>query len=270
ARDLRHQWFLELVRHGVANKIATAHNLDDQAETVLMKILRGTGVRGLAGIAPEQREKHLVRPLLRITRKEIEDYLNEIQQPWRNDSSNLDLNHTRNRIRHSLLPLLEKDFNPSIRQTLAELAELARAEDDYWQREIKSLLPRLVRPGKPTRSGRITTGEAEKTLALDLADLRILPEVVRNLVLQKTAEQLGIPLEFKHIQQLTNVVLHPKQSKGLSLAGGLQVDCSLRELRFSLEPEKTQERYCHSLPIPGEVTVPELGRTIRATVISDG
>src|SRR5262249_36243791 len=143
ARELRHQWFAGLVDQGVTDKVATAHTLDDQAETVLMKILRGTGVRGLAGIAPERREKHLVRPFLGTTRTEVENYLNEIQQPWCNDSSNLDLNHTRNRIRHSLLPLLEKDFNPAIRQTLADLAEVARAEDDYWRKELETLLPRL-------------------------------------------------------------------------------------------------------------------------------
>lgn len=271
ARELRHRWFAELVVHqGTADKIATAHTLDDQAETVLMKILRGAGVRGLAGIAPEQREKHLVRPLLGTTRQEIEGYLTGIHQPWRNDSSNLDLKHTRNRVRHTLLPLLEKDFNPAIRETLAGLAEVARAEDDYWRKEIELLLPRLVRQGKPTRSGRSSTGEAEQTLSLDLAQLRALPEAVRNLILQTTAERLGTALEFKHIQQLANIVRQPKQEKHLALPGGLQAEFGLRELRFSLRPVKSEENYRYLLPVPGEVKVPELGRTIRALVISDG
>ncbi|HZD92808.1 MAG TPA: tRNA lysidine(34) synthetase TilS, partial [Candidatus Sulfotelmatobacter sp.] len=144
ARHLRHLWFAELVKNGHSDKIATAHTLDDQAETVLMRILRGTGVRGLAAIAPEHREKHLVRPLLGVTRREVEAYLQSLQQPWRNDSSNLDLSHTRNRIRHTLLPLLERDFNPAIRQTLADLADVARVEDEYWRKELASLVPRLV------------------------------------------------------------------------------------------------------------------------------
>ncbi|HZS27086.1 MAG TPA: tRNA lysidine(34) synthetase TilS [Candidatus Angelobacter sp.] len=270
ARELRHQWFAQLIRQGVADKIATAHTLDDQAETVLMKILRGTGVRGLAGIAPEQKEKHLVRPLLGITRKEIEKYLGAIHQPWRNDSSNLDLSHTRNRIRHTLLPFLERDFNPAIRQTLADLADVARAEDDYWRKELESLLPRLVRQGKPTRSGRITTGEAEKVLALELTSLRTLPEAVRRLVLQKTAEQLGLTLEYKHIQQLTGLILQSRWSNPLILPGGLLAECGLRELRFSLKEPKEPESYRYLLPIPGEVRVPELGKTVRVLVISDG
>ncbi|HEY7404671.1 MAG TPA: tRNA lysidine(34) synthetase TilS [Candidatus Angelobacter sp.] len=270
ARELRHQWFAELLRREVATKIATAHTLDDQAETVLMRILRGTGVRGLAGIAPEQREKHLVRPLLGITRKEIESYLNGIHQPWRNDSSNLDLTHTRNRVRHTLLPLLEKDFNPAIRQTLSDLAEVARVEDDYWRTELETLLPRLVRQGKPTRSGRSATGDAEQTLSLDLVQLRAQPEALRNLVMQAVAEKLGITLEFKHIQQLTNIIQKPKQTEHLSLPGGLHAECGLRELRFSLEAVKSQENYHYLLPVPGEVRIPELGQTIRAHVISDG
>ncbi|MGZ7090592.1 MAG: tRNA lysidine(34) synthetase TilS, partial [Candidatus Angelobacter sp.] len=164
ARELRHHWFADLIKQGKADKIATAHTLDDQAETVLMRILRGTGARGLAGIAPAQKAKHLVRPLLTTSRSEVEAYLKAKGQCWREDSSNLDLGHTRNRIRHTLLPLLERDFNPSIRQTLADLAELAHAEDEYWSDELASLLPRLVHEGKPSRSGRSSSGESQGIL----------------------------------------------------------------------------------------------------------
>jgi tRNA(Ile)-lysidine synthase len=270
ARELRHRWFAVLVGEGHADKIATAHTLDDQAETVLMRVLRGTGVRGLAGISPEHKEKQLVRPLLGVTRRQIEAYLNALGQPWRNDSSNLDLSHTRNRVRHTLLPLLEKDFNPAVRQTLAELAEMARGEDEYWRKELDSLLPRLVRHGKPTRSGRITTGSAESTLALDLGALRGLPEALQRMALHRTAEQLGIVLEFKHIQQLMQLVKRPKPVQGLSFPGGLMADCSLRELRFSLETCSAPADYGYKLPIPGEVRVPELGKTVRAVVITAG
>jgi tRNA(Ile)-lysidine synthase len=270
ARELRHRWFRKLVEQRHADKVATAHTLDDQAETVLMRILRGAGVRGLSGIAPEQREKHLVRPLLRITRPEVEAYLNSLHQPWHTDSSNQDLSHTRNRVRHTLLPLLEKDFNPAVRLTLAELAEVARQEDQYWQKELELLLPRLVRHGKPTRSGRSTTGAAAHTLSLDLDALRNLPEFIRGLVFHKTADQLGVALEFKHIQLLTELMRQPKSARRFSLPNGLCVTAGLRELRFSLEAEKATSNYLYSLPIPGEVRLPELRKTIRAQVISAG
>ncbi|MGC2695601.1 MAG: tRNA lysidine(34) synthetase TilS [Candidatus Angelobacter sp.] len=270
ARELRHQWFATLIRQGQVDKIATAHTLDDQAETVLMRILRGTGVRGLAGIAAEQKEKHLIRPLLGIRRSEIEAYLKSLQQSWRNDSTNFDESHTRNRIRHTLIPLLESEFNPAVRQTLADLAEVARGEDEYWRAELAALLPRLVRHGKPSRSGRSTTGNAANTLAINLDALLALPEALQRMAIHAAAAQLEATLEFKHIQQLTRMIHQTKRPQSLSLPGGITAICGLRELRLGPENEKAQLNYQYSLPIPGEVWVPELKKTIRAKVISAG
>jgi tRNA(Ile)-lysidine synthase len=270
ARDLRHKWFASLVQEHKADLIATAHTQDDQAETVLMRILRGTGARGMAGIAPAQKDKHLVRPLLTTSRQEVEAYLKTVGQPWREDSSNQDIIYTRNRIRHTLLPLLERDFNPAIRQTLADLAELARGEEDYWSAELAQLLPRLIMQGKPSRSGRSTSGDAEGVLALDIAALRALPLALQRQVLHATAERLGVCLEFKHIQQLTALMEGNKQSKGVGLPDGLVVNRTVRELQFSRNASKSSENYSYLLPIPGEITVLELGSTIRATLISDG
>ena len=270
ARDLRHQWFADLVKQGKADKVATAHTLDDQAETVLMRILRGTGTRGLAGIAASQTAKCLVRPLLTTSRREVEEYLKAKGQSWREDSSNLDLGHTRNRVRHTLLPLLEREFNPAIRQTLSDLAELARAEEDYWDNELSLLLSRLVHEGRPTRSGRSASGDAQGILALDLSGLRGLPLAVRRQVIQRTALKFGVSLEFKHIQQLTHLTEHGKPGAKLALPEGLTANCTARELQFSRNTPQKPRDYCYSLAIPGEVTVPELGITIRATLISDG
>ncbi len=269
ARELRHQWFAELIKQDKADKIATAHTLDDQAETVLMRILRGTGARGLAGIGAAHKANHLVRPLLSTSRLEVEAYLKTKGQCWREDSSNLDLGHTRNRIRHTLLPLLERDFNPAIRQTLADLAEVAQAENDYWSSELSALLPRLIHEGKPSRSGRSSSGQAHGVLALDLTDLRCLPLAVRRQVIRGTVLRFGISLEFKHIQQLSALVEHGKPGAKLALPG-LVANRTARELQFSRNIEKSPENYCYPLPIPGEVAVPEVGISIRASLISDG
>jgi len=270
ARELRHQWFAGLVEQRAASKIATAHTLDDQAETVLMRIIRGTGARGLTGIAPLHQAKHLVRPLLEIRRKEVEEYLTATGQRWREDSSNLDTGHTRNRIRHTLLPLLEREFNPAIRQTLAGLAELARGEEEFWDQELSQLLPRLVREGKPSRSGRSLSGRSAEVLALDLQALRSQPLALRRLILHSTASRLGAALEFKHIQQLAELMEHRKPGKKLALPGGLWANCTQRELHLGKQTLELPENYCYSLPIPGEVAVPELGFTIRARLISAG
>lgn len=271
ARELRHQWFAKLVHQGNADKIATAHTLDDQAETVLMRILRGTGSRGLAGIFPAQETKHLIRPLLEVSRPEIEAYLRGLGQSWREDSSNRDLSHTRNRVRHELLPRLEQDFNVGIRQTLVDLAEIARGEAAYWEAEAGALLPRLVRPGKPSRSGRATTREASQTLALDLAAFRALPLALQRHVLQDLGKQQGAALEFKHIEQLMEIILKPAGPKLLSLPGGLTARLTFRELQISLEKQPSvSPAYSYPLRVPGEVAIPELGETIRARVVPAG
>ena len=160
ARDLRYRWLASVAESNKLNEIATGHTLDDQAETVLLKFLRGAGTRGLAGIYPvleclgdvvsgPQGPNHpteprgtpkgvplqvrIIRPLLGVTRDEVEQYLTAVEQPWREDESNLDHRFARNRVRHELLPLLQRDYNPNIRQVLSDAAEIARAEEEYWQ-----------------------------------------------------------------------------------------------------------------------------------------
>jgi tRNA(Ile)-lysidine synthase len=273
ARDLRHQWFAALLGkdHGKADKIATAHTLDDQAETVLMRLLRGTGSRGLAGIFPMQRERRLVRPLLEVTRREVEAYLTAIAQPWREDSSNRDRSHTRNRVRHELLPLLERDFNPAIRHTLADLAEVARAEAEYWNAEASSMLSRLLRAGKPSRSGRTSSRDAAQTVAIELDPFQALPLALRRQVLYQLGEQLGITLEFTHIQQLTELAGGKIQGRRVPLPGGMAALRSFRELQFGPQQETAPgPDYRYSLSIPGEVAVPELGSIIRARLVRAG
>ncbi len=143
------------------HKIVTGHTLDDQAETVLMRVIRGTGPGGLGGIYPRvviededgEDQGEIVRPLLGIRRRELEQYLNEIRQPWREDSSNTDFKFTRNRVRRLVLPLLEREFNPSVVENLAELAEIARDEGDYWESEISGWMGTVVQWAEPVRAG---------------------------------------------------------------------------------------------------------------------
>lgn len=281
ARDLRHAWFARLISDKQTDKIATAHTLDDQAETVLMRLVRGAGVRGLSGIFPVQEEKRLVRPLLTVTRQEVESYLKTLGQAWREDSTNQDPAHTRNRVRHQLLPMLERDFNPAIRGSLADLAETARAEADYWDQQVASALARVSRPGKPSRSGRNTSGAASRTVALDLAALTSLPLALERQVLHHVAAQLGSRLEFVHVQQLAALARGKGAGKRLALPGGLTVVRSFRELQFTSADQgddaggveavgRAQAAYKYALRVPGEARVPELHRVIHARLIEIG
>ena len=158
ARNLRYEVFGGLVAEGRADVVLTAHTLDDQAETVLMKLLRGAWTEGLGGISPvlELGRGRVVRPLLGTGRGELRAYLAERGERWREDSSNADEAFTRNRIRKTVLPVLRGE-NPSIDRTLANLAEVAREEEARWAVELKRVLPQLVLPGKPVRGG----GEGE-------------------------------------------------------------------------------------------------------------
>jgi tRNA(Ile)-lysidine synthase len=127
ARHVRYAYFAELAQQLAVGWVATAHTLDDQAETVLHRLLRGTSWRGLRGIAP-QRELApgvlLVRPIVTETRAAVIDYLTDVGQPWCDDASNADPAYTRNRIRHELLPQL-RTYNPAITTTLGQLADQA-------------------------------------------------------------------------------------------------------------------------------------------------
>ncbi len=140
ARRERYRWLAEVARSHGMKCVATGHTANDQAETVLHRLLRGTGLRGLRGIAARRELEPgltVIRPLLPATRADILAYLHELGQPYREDATNNDLRYTRNRIRHDLLPLLAERYNPAIVRVLASLAE--QAEETYRIEEAAAL-----------------------------------------------------------------------------------------------------------------------------------
>ncbi len=247
-RSLRYAFFTQLLRAGEADAILTGHTLDDQAETVLMKLLRGAWTEGLGGIhpvvrvdAPGQPAKQIVRPLLGTSRAEVEAYLRGLGQPWRDDLSNQDPAFTRNRLRHDLLPGLHA-FNPSLDRTLSQLSEIAREEEVYWQAELDRLLPHLLLPGKPVRGGgrAVSTAPAEASVAFEIERLRPFPGAVRRRILRAAARQLGARLSFDETERLlalcgfvTLPTVAARNGVTLRLAHGLRAERSLRELRLS-------------------------------------
>jgi tRNA(Ile)-lysidine synthase len=133
ARRARHRFFEQVLRDRGADAVAVAHTEDDQAETVLLRIVRGAGKRGLSGIRP--RRDRLVRPLLAVTRAELREFVTERGETWREDATNADIANPRNRMRHEVLPYLATHFNPSVARALARLADVAHG-DEIWLDDV--------------------------------------------------------------------------------------------------------------------------------------
>jgi tRNA(Ile)-lysidine synthase len=265
AREVRYEFFRDCLRGKSLDKIATAHTLDDQAETVLMKLARGAGTRGLAGIFPkvsiqhsaissQHKERSIIRPLLETKRRALENYLAEIRQDWREDTSNRDLRHTRNRIRHGILPRFERHVNPAVREALAETAEISRAEEEYWAAEVERVLPEVWAP--TSGGGFLKGGFAGQPIA-----------VQRRLV-RAAGEALGLMLEFRHVEEVRGVF---NDGGAASLPEGWTVSRNKGELRFELAcGAPTDEDYEYQLSIPGKVTVAEARVHVETLLVLSG
>jgi tRNA(Ile)-lysidine synthase len=275
ARELRYVWFRELLAEGKTDAMATAHTLDDQAETVLIRLLRGAWTEGLGGIHPiiECERGLILRPFLSVRREEIEAWLRALGQAWREDATNAETAFTRNRIRHDLLPRL-REFNPRMADQLAHMAELARDEEAWWDAELRRLLPQLLLPGKPVRGGgrAVSTHPEERSVGMELERLRVLPVALRRRVLRGAAEQLGCALNFDQTERLMAMCAAEASAAGgkkQELAAELRAERTARELRLTrvAANQGCAETERYELPIPGEVT--GLGVTLRARLTGE-
>ena len=263
-RRLRYRFFGRLVRDGSVTRVSTAHTADDQAETVLLRLLRGAGPRGMRGILPSREVvgegglianhksliANVIRPLLSTRRADLRAYLRDLGQTWREDASNSDLSFARNRIRAELLPLLERDYNPSLVDALASTAEIARAEEEFWDAELARLAPSVFSP-----AGR----------------LRV-PELLRQpLAVQRRLVRLaGGPVGFDPVEQVLDFARRGgRAERSLDLPNAQAARFAAAELWFEAAPAEPARpnAYEYRLPIPGEVCVRELQRKITAFVL---
>jgi len=286
------------------DKIVTGHTLDDQAETVLMRLIRGAGMRGLGGIYPRLSVEddfgelcgEIVRPLLAIRRRELEQHLKEIGQAWREDSSNADHAFTRNRLRKLVLPVLENDFNPAVAEALADIADIARGEEDYWENEISGWMGTVVHWSEPdwarsaAKSELITIaplGPSTVSLQSKIDDAPWLvmnasvsrpwflteSDAVQRRLIKAIGEHAGIPLEFKHVEEIRRLSGDSPSRKELSLPLGWTFICENEELVFrtpDLRSEPRAQDYDYELTIPGRTVIPELDSAIEARRVPVG
>ena len=267
ARELRYGFLRQLAREGSVSKIATAHTLDDQAETVLLRIFRGTGIRGLSGIHPlvvfEEDGKvtgEVIRPLLGIRRVDLREFLREKDQSWREDSSNLDIAFLRNRARHRLLPVIADEFGEAAIEHMSELAEIARAEEDHWKHEHPEVWPKI---------GSASGARQAASLQINiLSELSLAAQ--RRLVLawlEMNAPGLGISARM--IADMLDLA-RGETGRRLELSGEYRLRRERAELlleRGTAEGDEFAD-YEYALPVPGVVEIPELRSRIEAAIVN--
>jgi tRNA(Ile)-lysidine synthase len=244
ARRLRYAFFTRLVEEGRATRVAVAHTTDDQAETVLARILRGTGPTGLAGIYPVAGT--VIRPLLGVRRAALRHYLRDRGDTWREDSSNRDTRRQRARIREKLLPLLEQEFSSTIVERLADLARLAREEESFWTASVNERFGAIVRMGVGAEAHRLAAAGASsptQTLTIPIsALLRPLPalssEDSRTLterLIRRLYEELRgdrRQLTSRHVAQVIRLAAG-SSGRRIELPHAVTVDRNFDELVFS-------------------------------------
>ncbi len=280
ARRLRYAFFERLVGQGRATRIAVAHTADDQAETVLAHLIRGTGLGGLAGIYPSVGA--IVRPLLGERRLTLREYLASLGQTWREDSSNLDERRLRARIRRRLLPLLERDFSPQAAKHLASLAELAREEGAFWDALVENCFCALVTKTDDRRSISIQdllqpidfrARQAPDHGFPSQALAALTERLIRRLYQEMRGGRRG--LTAAHVQQVMHLASDSSSGHRVELPRGVVVDRVFGDLVFSQplarRPALRAETYHHLVRLPerGQTTVavPELARRFCLKVI---
>lgn len=258
ARELRYRYFFSLVDLGKLNLVATAHTANDQAETVLMRVLRGTGTRGLGGIYPVLENK-VVRPFLGVRRSEVMEEIAARKILYRVDSSNLNMRLRRNKVRADLLPLLEKEYNPQIIPLLNQFAD--RARDD------EACLERLARDRSHPWRVREEKEERIPVRALTEFSPALARRVLRQMLQSVRASAHG--LTHTHIELLRRFAAEAQSGKVLTLPGGV---AARREFSWlvvgPIASAATNGKFSYAVTVPGKVAAPETGATFHFKILS--
>ncbi|MCG0277687.1 MAG: tRNA lysidine(34) synthetase TilS [Thermanaeromonas sp.] len=252
AREVRYRFLREVARAVGAAKIAVGHQANDQAETLLLNLLRGSGLTGLKAMVPYR--EGIIRPLLFITREEIEEFCQERGLVPCRDLSNLDKSYRRNKIRHELIPWLAKEFNPAIIRVLARTATLLAEEEAFLEELAREGLTRVIKE------------QGRGYLKIDGGGLLGLPAALERRVLRAAVARLGGGMEFQHVEQLRAIL---REGAGaLTLPRGLQARVSNGLLLFE-EPQKEDEpvHFRHPLKVPGVTPLPEIGKRLRIEIL---
>ncbi|MDA8335680.1 MAG: tRNA lysidine(34) synthetase TilS [Peptococcaceae bacterium] len=253
ARGMRYRFFLDTLSQTGADLVALGHHADDQAETVLQNLLRGSGTSGLRGIPP--RRGVFIRPLIESRRRDILGFLNGAGLAYREDASNFKTVYNRNRLRLELIPLLESSYNPRVVETLNRLAVVSREDEEYLAGQA-----RLAYAGMASES---STG-----LSLDLHDFGELPAALAGRVVRIAWEELrgrALDLSYAQVRAVLSLTAGGRTGARLHLPGGVRVTRTYRHLLWARSDEPFGEGVrTRRLVVPGRTPLPEIGLSVSA------
>ena len=257
AREMRYQFFQKAINENHAQKLALGHTMNDQAETVLMHFLRGTGLTGLSGIPPI-RQNCFIRPLIDITRDEIHTYLKQNDESFIIDSSNLETRYLRNKIRLELLPLL-LDYQPKLVEHLGELAFLCRQETQFIDEEATKLLDI------------ITFDSSKHSFDLSLTTFTTLSCSLQYRIIRQAIKKIKGNLrkiDRVHIKTIIDCANKDKPQIKVNLPENIIVKKIYNRLRFSLGDMIETHNFSYSINNMGRFQIQEINKTISFTEIS--
>ena len=262
---VRYELFARLVQQGAADCVATGHTRDDQAETVLLRLIRGAGPTGMAGIRP--RNGSVVRPLLDVRRSALREYLRLHGLSHREDPTNRDQRVLRNRVRHRLIPFLAEHFSPAITDVLARGAAIARDDADWIDEAANAAAAGIVQYSE----GRVPAeaGPAEGSFRMDAVRLAAEPPAVARRIARDVLERAGERrVGFEHVERLRRLAQADGTRPAASDFPGCRVERRGATLRVTRRrgraPAAVAESFEYTLAVPGEVHVAEAGVRITA------
>jgi len=257
ARVIRYRFLEDAGEQFRASKIALGHNADDQAETLMMWLLRGAGLKGLGGMPPV-REGGIIRPLIETTREEIETFIKEERIPFVIDSSNQKTQYLRNRLRHELFPLLQEHYNPQLVKSLVQTASILRIEDEYLEAIAKDLLKKVI------------VSEEQESVVIDNKGLLSFPLAIQLRCLRGALAQVKGDLRritHTHLYDIIKIVSNDMPNKLLKLPQGIRVEKSYHNLIIKLHQTAQTPFSYRFTSIPDRVRIEEIGKEMEFEIV---
>ena len=273
ARDERYKFFESAAEKVGANVVAVGHNADDNAETILHRIIRGTGITGVSGIRPKRKLTpistiSLVRPLLFTWRKDIIAYLEKENLSFRVDSTNVERDKLRNRIRMELIPHLEKNYNAKIKKSLVTLGETAKQNGDYLEEKAKVLFEDVLM----NKEVKTQASAYVDKMILDIHKLRELPQILQQLIIKEAIVRLNIPLKklsYKNYKDILNTLNSKKTLVNNIVKEYLNIMIEGNELHLSKNKYNVEESPVLSeteIEVPGETELVDMNCRVKTEI----